>query len=151
MPKNNSTAMRALVVAGATALSTLALGVSGASASSHTCTYDNACLYENAELEGMYLDSNSSLAMWSLSRYAGQPDTYGKSPYMGDGVKTNASSLDNWDIDSVIGVFYNSSYRGPCFTVGAYKRAMNFKSVTLSSGGGVANDRMNSHQFNNAC
>ena len=115
-------------------------------ASAAPCTYDHVCLWSNAGFTGYKYDTFYSQPNWGNLRYAGTSIPL----YRGDGVATNVSSLDNWDPDSTVAVYYNSLYRGPCFTVAAYGSASDFTRVRLTDGT-VANDRMNSHHFNRLC
>jgi hypothetical protein len=74
--------------------------------------------------------------------------------WAGDGVSNNVSSLDNWDFDSNVAVYYHSGYTGPCFTVAAGGEVSNFAQVPLNSSEVPhrnANENMNSHHFNRTC
>jgi hypothetical protein len=121
-------------------------GLVGLSGTAVACTYDNACLYSNPSFGGYVFNNYNSQPNWGAVRY----DNGSYALWRGDGVGTNVSSLDNWDPNSRIAVYYNSQYRGPCFTVAAYGSASDFRRVTLSNGSN-ANDRMNSHRFNYTC
>jgi hypothetical protein len=112
----------------------------------YQCTRDNACLYSNPRFTGYVRDDFYSRPNWGAIYYDNGPYVL----WRGDGVSTNVSSLDNWDLDSRIAVYYNSRYRGPCFTVEAAGAVSDFRQVRLSDGSN-ANDRMNSHHFNRTC
>jgi hypothetical protein len=135
----------ALLAAGVAVVGLVGLAGAG-TAQAAPCTYDNACLWANINYTGYRFNNFYSQSSWANIRYDGTSVPL----YRGDGVSTNVSALDNWDPDSTIAVYYNSGYRGPCFTVAAYGSASDFTRVRLTDGTG-ANDRMNSHRFNVRC
>ncbi|WP_434449218.1 hypothetical protein [Lentzea sp. E54] len=112
-------------------------------AANAACTYDNACMYSAANYTGLKRDDGSSRPNWGAVTYAGSSIAL----YRGDGSQQNVSSMENRDENSYIAVHYNSNYRGPCFRIRPNGRVANFQNIPLS-GGGDANDRMNSHKFN---
>ncbi|MCX4783234.1 hypothetical protein [Streptomyces sp. NBC_01264] len=112
------------------------------------CTTDNVCLYADSDFnEGGYKrDDFSSRTNWSNITYGGT----GIALYRGDNVVSNVSSIDNWDWDTKVSVYYNSGYAGPCFKVSAYGHLSNMADIYLSNGK-YANDVMNSHNFSDNC
>ncbi|GAA3000951.1 hypothetical protein GCM10020229_11450 [Kitasatospora albolonga] len=136
--------LRNLAVAGLLAVAAVGTGV-GTAVASAPCTPNNACLYSDANYQGGKFDNFNRQPNWGQVTY-----NNGIQLYRGDYVATNVSSLDNWDLAQNIRVFYNSQYRGACFTVAAGGEVSNFAYVTLSDGTN-ANDRMNSHIFGGTC
>lgn len=121
-------------------------GVAMAAPAQASCTPDNVCLYSDANYQGMKRDDFSSRNNWSNITYGGTSIAL----YRGDNVVSNVSSMDNWDVDTRISVYYNSGYAGPCFKVEAYGTVSNMASIYLNTGK-AANDVMNSHNFTNNC
>ncbi|MFB7372153.1 peptidase inhibitor family I36 protein [Streptomyces sp. NPDC056222] len=111
------------------------------------CTYNNVCLWSDADGNGYVRNDFNSRSSWSNIYYGGSS----KPLYQGDGVADNVSSIDNWDPDTGVSVYYNSGYVGPCFMVMANGEVSNMGWVTLSYGGKKANDNMNSHKFSYDC
>lgn len=122
------------------------VGVTGTANAAGPCTFQNACLWSGINFTGSRFNNFNSQPNWGNIRYDGTSVPL----YRGDGVGTNVSSLDNWDPDSTIAVYYNSGYRGPCFTVAAFGQVSDFGRARLTDGTG-ANERMNSHHFNVRC
>ncbi|MDD9378883.1 hypothetical protein M8Z33_19900 [Streptomyces sp. ZAF1911] len=110
------------------------------------CTEDNVCLWSDSGHTGYLRDDYQSRDNWSIISY----EYAGWRLYAGDGNPANVSSIDNWDPDTRVSVYYNSGFAGPCFKVAAYGAVTNMASITLSSGK-TANDNMNSHNFTNNC
>jgi hypothetical protein len=120
--------------------------VAPADAALASCRTDYACLYSNADFGGYKYETFYSTTNLGNVNYGGTSLPL----YSGDGVNSNVSSLDNWDFDSPITVYYNSGYRGPCFEIPAGGAKYDFASVRLSNGK-TANDNMNSFHFNYHC
>ncbi|MEU9298428.1 hypothetical protein [Streptomyces sp. NPDC048266] len=118
-----------------------------APAQAASCTPDNACLYSDADFSGYIRDDYSSRSSWESINYDGAPNIL---LYWGENNPRNVSSVDNWDTDTRISVYYNSQWLGPCFKIAAYGYVSNMAYITLSSGKS-ANDVMNSHLFGNNC
>ncbi|MEV7611635.1 peptidase inhibitor family I36 protein [Streptomyces sp. NPDC089799] len=110
------------------------------------CTSDNACLWSDSGFTGHKRDDYTSRPSWFIFY---DNNNYNRL-YQEDGVVDNVSSIDNWDPDTRISVYYNSGYAGPCFKVEAYGAVSNFEQITLGNGM-KSNDRMNSHKFSNEC
>ncbi|MFD7321161.1 hypothetical protein ACFV9D_08705 [Streptomyces sp. NPDC059875] len=121
--------------------------VTAAPTQAASCTPDNACLYSDADFGGYKRDDYSSRHNWEIIYYPGTPDI---PLYRGDGYLFNVSSIDNWDTDTRISVYYNSQHFGPCFKIAAYGYVSNMAYINLSNGK-TANDVMNSHLFGNNC
>jgi hypothetical protein len=118
-----------------------------APAQAASCTYDHVCLYSDSNFTGYKRDDYNSRHNWGIIYYDG---TSVVPLYRYDNAILNVSSVDNWDPDTGVSVFYNSGQVGPCFRVVAYGTASNMASVILSSGK-QANDVMNSHNFSEQC
>ncbi|MFG3491775.1 hypothetical protein [Streptomyces sp. NPDC047972] len=118
-----------------------------APAQAYTCTPDNACLYSDSDFTGYVRDDYSSRTNWGNIYYSGTPSI---PLYAGDNFLFNVSSIDNWDADTRISVYYNSAHWGPCFKIAAYGYVSNMAYITLSNGKS-ANDVMNSHLFGDNC
>ncbi|MGW1775072.1 hypothetical protein [Streptomyces sp. NPDC002104] len=118
-----------------------------APAQAASCTPDNACLYSDSDFGGYKRDDYSSRSKWEDIYYAGTPNI---PLYWDDNYLFNVSSIDNWDTDTRISVYYNSQWLGPCFKIAAYGYVSNMAYITLSSGK-QANDVMNGHLFGNNC
>jgi len=111
------------------------------------CTYDHSCMFSNASLTGYWYDDGGlSRPHWDAVAYRSTSIRL----WAGDGVYNNVSSMDNWDPNSTVAVYYNSNYAGACFTIRAYGTVHDFSFVTLNNGT-RANDRMNSHRYNYNC
>ncbi|RSM64467.1 hypothetical protein DMH04_51255 [Kibdelosporangium aridum] len=137
----------ALLAAAAVAgLATVGLATTATTAAAAPCTLNNACLWSNPGFGGYRFNNFYSQSNWGAVNYDGTTVRM----WRGDGVATNVSALDNWDSDSRIAVYYNSGYRGPCFTVANFGSASDFRRVRLTDGTN-ANERMNSHHFNRTC
>ncbi|MFE5485258.1 hypothetical protein [Streptomyces sp. NPDC056527] len=113
-----------------------------------SCTYNNVCLWSDSDLNGAKRNDFNSRPNWSTISYDGGAFV---ALYRGDGVVENVSSIDNWDPDTGVSVYYNSGHVGPCFMVMANGEVSNMAWVTLSYGGKKANDNMNSHKFSYDC
>ncbi|MGW2304764.1 hypothetical protein [Streptomyces sp. NPDC001809] len=118
-----------------------------APAQAAACTPDNACLYSDSDFGGLKRDDYSSRSSWASTSYDGFPDAF---LYWSENHPLNVSSLDNWDVDTRVSVYYNSQWLGPCFKIANYGSVTNFAYITLS-GGKNANDVMASHLFGNNC
>ncbi|MFD6888233.1 peptidase inhibitor family I36 protein [Streptomyces sp. NPDC059957] len=118
-----------------------------APAQAQGCTQDNVCLWSDSGYSGYLRDDFNSRSNWSTITYDHAPT---RLLYAGDGAVNNVSSMDNWDPDTQVSVYYNSGYAGPCFNIAAYGSVGNMASIILSSGK-YANDNMNSHKFGGAC
>ncbi|MFD8205288.1 hypothetical protein ACFV2S_02565 [Streptomyces sp. NPDC059695] len=135
----------AMVVAAA---SLLGAGITmAAPAQAASCTPDNACLYSDSDFEGLKRDDYRSQSSWASIHYDGFPDAY---LYWSENWPLNVSSVDNWDVDTRISVYYHSQWTGPCFKIANYGSVSNLAYVTLSSGQN-ANDVMDAHLFGNNC
>ncbi|MEV7611637.1 peptidase inhibitor family I36 protein [Streptomyces sp. NPDC089799] len=117
-----------------------------APAQAASCTIQNACLYSDGNFTGHKRDDLYSRTNWGNITYDGTSIPL----YQGDGVINNVSSIDNWDPDTRVSVFYNSAYAGPCFKIAAYGSASNLGNINIGVGSS-ANDKMNSHKFGDAC
>ncbi|MEV7611636.1 hypothetical protein [Streptomyces sp. NPDC089799] len=117
-----------------------------APAQADVCTPDNVCLWSGGNWTGDKRDDYSSRTNWANITYGGTSLPL----YRGDNVVSNVSTIDNWDMDTRVSVFYNSGYAGPCFKVEKYGRVSDMSYITLSSGKN-ANDVMNSHRFGDWC
>ncbi|WP_244315447.1 peptidase inhibitor family I36 protein [Streptomyces albidochromogenes] len=111
------------------------------------CTYNNVCLWSDSGHNGYVRNDFNSRTNWSQISYDGGAF---KPLYQGDGVIDNVSSIDNWDPDTRVSVYYNSGYFGPCFKVEANGAVSNMASIYITSSK-TANDNMNSHKFSNEC
>jgi hypothetical protein len=120
--------------------------VVGPAQAAFACSTGNACLYSDADFRGHHYETFYSTPNLGNVRYAGTSVPL----YAGDGVLNNVSSLDNWDFDHPIAVYYNSGYRGPCFNIPTGGSNRDFSTVRLSNGKS-ANDNMNSFHFNYHC
>jgi hypothetical protein len=121
--------------------------VAPADAALAACKTGDACLYSNAGFQGYKYQTFYSTPNLGSVRY----DNAASVPlYSGDGMGTNVSSLDNWDFDHPITVYYNSGYRGACFEIPTGGSARDFSTIRLSNGLS-ANDNMNSFHFNRHC
>ncbi|WP_410589567.1 peptidase inhibitor family I36 protein [Amycolatopsis sp. lyj-23] len=141
--KTATAVVAAVVVAAGTALGT-------AGTAQATCRAQYACMYSNSNLGGYKFENFNSQANWGSLRYTGTSIPL----WAGDGTYNNVSSMENMDTNSPIAVYYNSQYRGSCFTIRSSGTVRNFADVRLSGDthdGWVANDVMNSHHFNIAC
>jgi hypothetical protein len=142
--KFRTTAAAGLAVAAG--LTVTALTAPAASAAP-SCPVQHSCFWSGANYTGYkWDDGGHSTPNWGNVHYAGTTI----SPYRGDGSLLNVSSMVNRDPDSNVAVYYNSGYRGGCFNVGANGNVPDFSHVTRSDGG-PANDRMNSHHYNQRC
>lgn len=125
-------------------------GLAGLAGTANACTSadgGHSCLHSAANFTGSrFDDAAASTANWGAHSYIGTSVRL----YAGDGSLSNVSSMRNFDPNSTVAVYYNSNYRGPCFTITANGRASNFANVRLSDGT-TANDRMNSHHYNQRC
>ncbi|MEU9298427.1 hypothetical protein [Streptomyces sp. NPDC048266] len=121
--------------------------ITAAPAQAASCTPDNACLYSDADFGGYKRDDYSTRTNWANIYYPGTPNI---PLYAGDNYIFNVSSMDNWDTDTRISVYYNSAHWGPCFKIAAYGYVSNMAYITLSNGK-QANDVMNSHLFGDNC
>jgi hypothetical protein len=142
--------IKSTLLAAAVAVASAAgvVGFTGTASAQGPCTVDNACLWSGTNFSGMRFNNFYSQPSWHNVRYDGTNVPL----WARDGVAANVSSLDNWDFDSTIAVYYNSGYGGPCFTVAAGGMVSNFARVPLSGvPGGNANENMNSHHFNRRC
>jgi hypothetical protein len=141
--RTGTIAAAAMIVGAATLF-----GFTGTASAIGPCTADNACLWSAANFTGMRFNNFNSQPSWHNITYDGTNVRL----WERDGVANNVSSLDNWDLDSTIAVYYNSGYAGPCFTVAAGGQASNFAQIPLGGvPNGRANDNMNSHHFNQRC
>ncbi|MEU7786298.1 MULTISPECIES: peptidase inhibitor family I36 protein [unclassified Amycolatopsis] len=141
--------MRAAAVVAAVAVAAT-VGVGAAGPAEAACQAQYACMYSNSDLGGYKFENFNSQANWGSLRYAGTSIPL----WAGDGTYNNVSSMENKDTNSPIAVYYNSQYRGSCFTIRSSGTVRNFANVRLSGDnhdGWVANDVMNSHHFNIAC
>jgi hypothetical protein len=117
------------------------------------CQAEWACLYSHNNLGGYKYTSFNSQPNWGSLRYGGS----GSNIPLWNGSDTgfyNVSSMENKDHNSPIAVFYNSEYRGSCFTIRSSGTVLDFANVRLAGGtkhNWVANDMMNSHHFNQTC
>lgn len=125
-------------------------GLVGLAGTANACTTEDGghtCMYSAADLTGFRWDDDAkSTERWADHSYIGTSVRL----YAGDGVPNNVSSMDNWDRDSTVAVYYNSRYRGGCFTIAAYGQVSNMARIRLTDGTN-ANDRMNSHHYNRTC
>lgn len=117
-----------------------------APAQADVCTPENVCLWSDGNFKGEKRDDFNSRTNWSTITYGGTSLPL----YRGDNVISNVSTIDNWDPDTKVSVYYNSGYAGPCFRVAAYGRVSDMSGITLSNGKS-ANDVMNSHRFGDWC
>jgi hypothetical protein len=137
----------------------LALGVAvaslvGLSGTANACTAadgGHSCLYSAAGLgtgpnKLRWDDGARSTENWGDHFYIGTQIRL----YAGDGSLSNVSSMRNYDPNSTVAVYFNSRFRGGCFTIAAGGTASDFSRIRLSDGTN-ANDRMNSHQYNVRC
>lgn len=141
--------MRAAAVVAA-AIAAAAVGVGTAGTAQAACQAQYACMYSNSNLGGYKYENFNSQANWGNLRYSGTSIPL----WSGDGTYNNVSSMENKDTNSPIAVYYNSQYRGSCFTIRSSGTVLNFANVQLSGDnhdGWAANDVMNSHHFNIAC
>lgn len=126
-------------------------GLVGIAGTANACTSadgGHACLYPARDFGGgaKWDDGALSTANWGAHTYIGTSIRL----YAGDGSLSNVSSMRNYDTNSNVAVYYNSGYRGGCFTIAAGGRVSDFARVRLSDGTN-ANDRMNSHHYNRTC
>lgn len=138
--------LRSLRTAFAVGIAAAVAVVAPADAAMAACPYDWACLHSGANFSGYHYNSYYSQPNLGNLRYAGTQIPL----YAGDHVPSNVSSFENNDPDSPVAVYYNSSYRGPCFTISAGGGYSNFAVIPLSNGL-TANDNMNSFHFNQYC
>jgi hypothetical protein len=129
----------------------LAVGaVVGLAGTADACTSaggGHTCLYSASNFNGSrYDDGALSRPDWGALTYIGTNVRL----YAGDGSLSNVSSMSNWDQNSRVAVYYNSNYRGPCFTIEAFGSVGNMYDAILTDGS-RANDRMNSHHYNRTC
>jgi Peptidase inhibitor family I36 len=123
-----------------------AAAVVGPAEAALACSTGDACLYSAANFGGYHYETFYSQPNLGNVRYAGTQIPL----YAGDHVPSNVSSLDNWDFEHPIAVYYNSGYRGPCFEIPTGGAERNFANRRLSNGLS-ANDDMNSFHFNRHC
>ncbi len=125
-------------------------GLVGVTGTANACTSadgGHSCLYSAANFTGMRWDDGArSTPNWGAHTYIGTSVRL----YAGDGSLSNVSSMRNYDTNSNVAVYYNSNYRGGCFTIAAGGRASDFARIRLTDGTN-ANDRMNSHRYNYTC
>ncbi|MFD5097568.1 peptidase inhibitor family I36 protein [Streptomyces albidochromogenes] len=121
-----------------------------APAQAASCTYNNVCLWSDADFNGYKRNDFNSRPNWSQISYDGGIGGAFKPLYEGDGAIDNVSSVDNWDPDTKVSVYYNSGYFGPCFKVAANGAVSDMASIYITSSK-TANDNMNSHKFSNEC
>lgn len=135
----------------------LAVGIAAASlfglagTAQAACQAEWACMYSNKDLKGHKYTSFDSQANWGALRYA---NTSIRLWNGSDSGYDNVSSMENRDHNSPIAVYYNSGYKGACFTIRSDSAVSNFANVRLSGDGRDAwdgNDKMNSHHFNIGC
>ena len=125
-------------------------GVVGLTGTADACTSaggGHTCLYSARDFGGPRWDDGAlSTANWGAHTYIGTNVRL----YAGDGSLSNVSSMSNYDFDSNVAVYYNSNYRGGCFTIAAGGQVSDMARIRLSDGTN-ANDRMNSHHYNRTC
>ncbi|MEA5360925.1 peptidase inhibitor family I36 protein [Amycolatopsis sp., V23-08] len=132
------------------AVAAAAFGIVAAGPAQATCRAQYACMYSNSNLGGHKYENFNSQPNWGSLRYGDANIPL----WAGDGTYDNVSSMENKDTNSPIAVYYNSQYRGSCFTIRSSGTVRNFADVELSGDnhdGWAANDVMNSHHFNIAC
>jgi hypothetical protein len=125
-------------------------GLVGLAGPANACTAadgGHTCLYSAAGFSGSRWDDGAlSTEKWADHSYIGTSVRL----YAGDGSLSNVSSMSNWDFDSNVAVYYNSGFRGGCFTIAAGGQVSDMARIRLSDGTN-ANDRMNSHHYNRTC
>jgi hypothetical protein len=127
-------------------LALVGTGIAVAAPAQAECAFDHACMHSDAGFGGYEREDYNSRNSWANILYDGTSIPL----YAGDYVPSNVSSIENRDPDSVISVFYNSGWAGPCFKIAANGAVSNMDGIALTNGK-AANDNMNSHRFGNYC
>lgn len=90
--------------------------VPASAASSEYCTTEYACLYYNSNYQGAFY--RQLLDIPNYQNYYFSTSAAGSNG-AGLSVKNNAASLDNWDFQSRVRVYFNSNYAGVYQTIAA--------------------------------
>ncbi|RSM64468.1 hypothetical protein DMH04_51260 [Kibdelosporangium aridum] len=124
-----------------------ALTVIGGTAAATTvespCQQGSVCLWSQPNFTGLTHTSVRSVPSWGALTYDGTqiPLTSATHP---------VTSVDNRGNGFRVALYYNSGYRGPCFTVAAHGTVSDLRQVRLSDGSS-AHRRMTSHAVNRSC
>ncbi len=131
----------------ATASMVAAFTATGGTATANTvespCQQGHFCLWSQPNFTGLTHTSTRSAPSWGALTYDNTqvPLTSAAHP---------VSSLDNRGNGFRVALYYNSGYRGPCFTVAAHGTVSDLRHARLSDGSS-AHRRTTSHVFNRSC
>lgn len=102
---------RRVAVAGAVALAGFgtALATAGTANAAESCTSGYACLHYNSDYQGAFYRQ-----YFNIPNYAGYYFSASSAGSAGAGqaVKNNTASVDNWDFNNGIRMYFNSNYAG---------------------------------------
>ncbi|MFJ6466182.1 hypothetical protein ACIQM0_35030 [Streptomyces sp. NPDC091387] len=103
--------LKHLAAVGAVALATTAgsLFLASPANAAVSCSVDYACLHYNSNNEGALYKQYYGILDYAGLTFSASTSTNGGNG-AGQAVKNNAASVDNWDFDLGIRIYYNSNY-----------------------------------------
>ncbi|MGW5125737.1 hypothetical protein ACWEQ7_17080 [Streptomyces sp. NPDC004069] len=111
--------IRNLAIAGTLALAGIGTGLATAgtaSAAGDFCSSGNACLHYNSDYKGAFYKQYAAISNYANYYFSA---SYAGSNGAGLSVKNNTASVDNWDFNYGIRLYYNSNYAGAYQSIGA--------------------------------
>ncbi|MFI7388684.1 hypothetical protein [Streptomyces sp. NPDC049813] len=103
--------LKHLATTGAVALATTAgcLVLASPANAAVSCSVDYACLHYNSNNAGALYKQYYAIPDYAGLKFSASTSTNGGNG-AGQAVKNNAASVDNWDFDLGIRIYYNSNY-----------------------------------------